>query len=156
MIKFVQHLSILGLVVCMACSGSQHTPAQRVRIGIEAAAHGLAAVDTVVAQSIQHDAAQPHTLGAVHERWHGTVLALERTHAALVLAERAVDTYTAAQGSACPAYVAVISVQDSAGELIVMLSAAGLAIPEAFGATLTTLTRAAQSLAPQCTDGGAL
>lgn len=147
-------LAFILVLVVASCSGRQRTPEQSARITIEAAAHGLAAVDAVIAREIQRAAAEPHEPGAVHERWHGTVEALEHTHSALILAERAVDTYTAAQGSACPAYVAVLSVQDSTEALVTMLRATNLAIPAAFSATLSTLTSAARSLAPQCTDGG--
>jgi hypothetical protein len=144
---------VFALVVA-SCSGRQRTPAAATRITLEAAVHGLAAIDTVVAQAIRRDAAQPHVPGAMRTRWQGTVEALEHTHSALVLAERAIDTYTATQGSACPAYLAVLLIKDSTNELTTALRATGLAIPEAVGPTLSILTGATQFLAPRCADGG--
>ena len=152
MFKFI----LIASLALASCSGRQHTPAQTTRITIEAAAHGLAVVDTAVSQAISRDSRQPHPPGAVHDKWHGTVEALEHARSDLVLAERAVDTYTTAHDSACPAYVAVLAVKGSTGELTDALHAVGITIPEAFNATLFMLLTAAQSLAPQCPDGGVL
>lgn len=147
---------VLALSACSgtSCSGKQHTPVQVARISIEGAAHGLAATDAVIAQAITHDSQTPHAPGSVDHKWRPVVMTMEATRTGLLLAERTVDTYTTAHGSACPAYLALSAVSSSIHDLESLLTSVGVSVPTELNTTLSTLVQAGTALAPQCPDGG--
>jgi hypothetical protein len=146
---------VLFLVLLCGCAGAQRPPADDARIGVEGAAHILAAVDAAAATAAQAEGARPHDPAAFQAKWAAYVTNMLRARASLILAERVVDEWKRAGGSPCPMRAALEGAAGDLGVVQAQLPDLGVDVPAAYADSVAAIARASLVFAPQCTaDGG--
>jgi hypothetical protein len=151
---------VLAVVLGMLAGGCTPRPWQdTAHIAINAAAHGVAASDTLVAGAITRDARDTaRSADQLEAHYRPAITALGALRASLVAAQGAVDTAVATQAAPdrCRALELIGRARALAEDLATALRAAGVTVPDEVPRAVRLAGELAASLSPRCevSDGG--